>query len=556
MTAAVSTQSGIVHLGLPAPECTTCTPLRPLAFERELASHPDKDFAANLVHGIKFGFKIGYDGPQFTRINPNLTSASLNPHVIDDTLRKECAAGRLGGPFPHPPLQNFRSSGIGLVPKKGGGWRMIHHLSAPAGSSINDFIDPEAYTLSYVTVDKAAAILTSLGPGTLMAKMDLRSAFRQCPVHPSDWNLLGLQWRDAFYFDKCLPFGLRSAPLLFDNIGKAVEWIARRHGVTHLMRYLDDFLTFGRPNTPECSHNISSLIRVCDTLHIPINFEKTTDPSTRLEFLGILLDSVRLELSITVDRKQELITDLHSMLHRRTCKKRLLLQLIGKLSFACKVIPAGRIFLRRLINKSTEVGPMHHHITMDTETRADLQWWLAFLPPWPGISAIINLSWCPPSRFQLFTDASKDGFGAYWDGRWFAGPWPDTVQQYSINWKELYAIVLAASTWGHLWCRQSILVHCDNSSVVDVWHKGSSRLPCIMGLVRVLYFIAAMYEFHVSVHHIPGTNNAIADSLSRSQVERFRSLAPQADAHPTPVVDPHSHSTQYARTYGIFSHLP
>ena len=81
----------------------------------------------------------------------------------------------MAGSFAEPPLPNFRSSGIRLVPKKGGSWHMIHHLSAPAGGSINDVIDVEAFSLSYPSIDDATAIL---GHGTLMVKVDLKITFR------------------------------------------------------------------------------------------------------------------------------------------------------------------------------------------------------------------------------------------------------------------------------------------------------------------------------------------------------------------------------------------
>ena len=50
-----------------------------------------------------------------------------------------------------------------------------------------------------------------------MAKIDLKSAFRMIPVHRADWDLLGMHWRGQYYVDTCLPFGLRSAPFLFNE---------------------------------------------------------------------------------------------------------------------------------------------------------------------------------------------------------------------------------------------------------------------------------------------------------------------------------------------------
>ena len=45
-----------------------------------------------------------------------------------------------------------------------------------------------------------------LGPNTLLAKIDIKSAFRLMPVHPADRHLLAMEWRNGVYFDTCLPF--------------------------------------------------------------------------------------------------------------------------------------------------------------------------------------------------------------------------------------------------------------------------------------------------------------------------------------------------------------
>ena len=122
------------------------TPLRPFILEHKLCNYPDKVFVRQLIDNLRQGCTIGYTGPQFTHLAPNLQPASQQPKAIDTTLRDECEAGQILGPFDHPPLPNFRTSGLGLVPKHDGGWRIIYHLSAPFAQSINDFIGPHAYS--------------------------------------------------------------------------------------------------------------------------------------------------------------------------------------------------------------------------------------------------------------------------------------------------------------------------------------------------------------------------------------------------------------------------
>jgi len=238
---------------------------------------------------------------------------------------------------------------------------------------------PAHFTLQYCTVDKAIEVINKLGPGTLMGKIDLKSAFRQCPVRRQDWELLGVKWRGKYYVDKCLPFGLRSASFLFNRVAEAIEWaLKNNYSIEDLFHYLDDFFTAGPPGSPVCKNNIQTMLTICDKLGPPVKPEKVEGPTTLMEFLGILLDSINMTAGISPARKAELTAELLDMASRMKCRKRNLLSLIGKLSFACKVVPAGRIFLRRLIDRSCTVKHLHHWLHLTKETQADLQWWLTF----------------------------------------------------------------------------------------------------------------------------------------------------------------------------------
>ena len=193
--------------------------------ERELSSYPDKVFVRQLIHDLQFGCNVGYTGPQFAYLAKNLPSAHQKPNAIDATLKKECEAGCILGSFQTPPLKNFCTSGLGVIPKHNRGWHIIYHLSAPDGRSINDFIDPFTYSLTYCSIDDAYTIINKLGPGALLCKIDLKDAFHLIPVQPSDWNVLGIFWKQKFYVDTCLPFGLGSAPYLFNHLSIALHWI-------------------------------------------------------------------------------------------------------------------------------------------------------------------------------------------------------------------------------------------------------------------------------------------------------------------------------------------
>ena len=68
-------------------------------------------------------------------------------------------------------------------------------------------------------------IINKLGRGALLSKIDLKNAFCLIPVRQEDWNLLSIYWQNEYYIDTCLPFGLRSAPFLFNQLADTIHWI-------------------------------------------------------------------------------------------------------------------------------------------------------------------------------------------------------------------------------------------------------------------------------------------------------------------------------------------
>ena len=163
------------------------------------------------------------------------------------------------------------------------------------------------------------------------------------------------------------------------------------------------------------------------------------------------------------------------------------------------MVPSGRLFLCWLIELSTTVSKLHHNIHLDVEAREDIIWWNRFLPSWNGVSIFLNPNWKDAEAINLFTDASGTlGYGAYFNGAWFCGDWlpHQKSPMWSIQWQELFGIVAAACTWGHLLQGQRITVHCDNMAIVQAWSNQSARHPGILHLLRTVFFITAKQRFY------------------------------------------------------------
>ena len=466
--------------------------------------------------------------------------------MVTNNLAHEISLGRVAGPYDNPPFPNFQISPIGLVPKKNSDkFRTIFHLSFPktGTTSINNAISKEDFSLQYVTIDHAIEGIKRFGQGCFLAKTDIESAFRLIPIHPDDYELLGMFWQGKYYYDKVLPFGLRSAPFIFNQLSDAIEWILINEcHISFVCHILDDFLViepkseFFSPESP-CQQSLAAMLFTFNNLNIPIAPSKTQGPLQVLDFMGITLDTLRMDARLPTDKIERLKELFGQFENRRSCTLKQLQSLIGTLNFACKVVPPGRPFLQIMIDLTRNVKKPHHHIKLNTGFFKDLEMWKQFVINWNGANFFLSSTWQVSDCLQLHTDASGAlGYGGIFESRWFLVTWQPHQQLgtpgISIAWQELFAIIVACQIWGELLQEKRIIFNCDNEAVVSMINTKRSRAPKAMDLIRRLTLLTMQYNFYIRAQHIPGKRNEIADSLSRFQHQRFTQLAPHADPNP------------------------
>ena len=525
----------------PAPELMGgLPPLTPFIHQWEflLSSHHDAQFVSYILDGLKWGFRLG-----FSWSNPLNSTEKNNPSsrehgdAIDEYLQKEMRAGNLVGPISSRVLtngQHLHVNRIGVVPKgyNTGKWRVITDLSFPRGQSVNDGINAQWCSLEYTTVDKIAMVVAQLGRGALLAKVDIKSAYRLVPVNLADRSLLGITWRDKYYVDTRLPFGLRSAPKIFNALADALEWCFRRQGVTDVDHYLDDFITIGPPHSAACAQNLQLIKDVSACLGVPLAEDKCEGPSTSITFLGIQVDTEQGTLSLPADKLSRIQKELEAWRDRKWCRRRMLESLIGLLHHAARVVRPGRSFLRRLINLLQGTRHNNHFIRLNKEARADIHWWMVFVGTWNGISFYPGSA---PSVYVTSDASGSWGCGAFSGSEWFHLQWPEVVQGEDITFKELLPIVLAVTTWGSRWRGMHVHCRCDNEAVVHVMNSRRARNHALMHLLRCLFYFEAHYNLHLSASHISGTLNLLADDLSRNHLSSFFLQAPYMARMPVPL---------------------
>ena len=277
---------------------------------------------------------------------------------------------------------------------------------------MNCAIDSARCSLAYVSVGDAAATVLRLGKGSLLAKVDIRIAYRSVPVHPDDRWLLGMDWHGEVYIDTVLPFGLRSTTKLFNAVADAVEWVLRTAGIQHILHYLDDFLIIGPPGATSCAHNLSLMLRCLKWLGFPVAEEKMEGPTSKLTYLGIEIDTGALVLRLPEEKLTALRPLISSWQGRRWCRKTDL-SIAGKQQHASIVVRPGKSFLCS-VRAVQGIHSGHHFIRINRTMRSDLAWWGLFLESLNGVS-MLRPSKLPRPDYEFYSDASGVmGCGAIW----------------------------------------------------------------------------------------------------------------------------------------------
>jgi hypothetical protein len=515
-----------------------------------------------LLDGILHGVNVGFEGSRTPRPDaPNLRVSEVDMPKIDAVINADVLARKKAGPFDTKPPGMIFISPIGCVPKRGTTKvRVIHHLSHPfKGDSVNGGIHEDPLLLG--SFDEAIRAILATGVGCFLIKMDVDAAYKQVPVRPDDWPLLGFCWRGKYYYERVLPFGLKSSCRLWEYYARALH-----HFFTHILmipcvvHYVDDFLFVVRPCTPDESPRPDALAREYLTaatgltarLGINMADKKTEGPLTRLTFLGIELDTMAMTARLPADKLVRLRQLLVEWSQKSSASIKEFEELGGFLNWCCCVVKAGRPFTGRLYKLIATLKGVRGRpgatrasaYTISKAVREDIVWWATLVAQdachWSGCSLIIDPSvW---HGVEFFTDACGAGYGGHYGNEWFADTWPDDVldaaqrnEKLAMPFLELYALVCAAHAWGARFAGKAVTFRTDCETAMYAVNKGASSEPGMAHLVRELALAAGRFGFMYRAVHIAGKLNKGADILSRHGFcAQYRAICPTALPYPTP----------------------
>jgi hypothetical protein len=171
---------------------------------------------------------------------------------------------------------------------------------------------------------------TIIKTGDFMTSVDLKDAYLSVQVHTSSQKYPRFIWENTCYAFQGLPFGLNTAPREFTKLIKPVVAYLRKRGIL-MIAYLDDFLILGSTKA-ESNLNTSMTLELLQALGYTINWKKSNLlPSQSITFLGFVINSDTLSLSLLKEKIQKLLHKSRRALTNPTLTAREVASLLGTL---------------------------------------------------------------------------------------------------------------------------------------------------------------------------------------------------------------------------------
>ena len=287
------------------------------------------------------------------------------------------------------------------------------------------------------------------------------------------------------------------------------------HKGIRIHQYLDDWLVRAGSHQV-CLQHTQELVKTCQELGWLVNLDKSElEPKQIFDFVGYQFNLKAGRVRPTPDRWQNLQEKISEILSRPTCPVRQFMSLIGLLTATEKQVHLGRLHMRpiqwHLKNNWRVPESLEKVIPIPRSLHPHLQWWLQE-------DSVLSGQQLHPIKhaLQIFTDTSKEGWGAHLNECTARRSWSLPESKLHINYLELKAVFLALREFKDLCIDQIVLVATDNTTVVSYKNKegGMRSSPLCALLWRILTW-CTKYLVTLKARHVPGRLNVVADKLSR-----------------------------------------
>lgn len=435
--------------------------------------------------------------------------------------------------------------------KKNGSHRMILNLK-----SLNEKVEYQKFKME--TVQTALQLISK---GDYFASIDLRDAYYSIPVHKDFQKYLKFYWRETLYVFQSAAMGLAPVPRKFTKLTKPI--LAYLHDQGHIITsFIDDSLLMGQTKE-EIYQCVMDTVRIFDDLGFTIHSEKSQfSPTQEITYLGFVLNSNSMTITLTEERKQKLLHACLGLLNNKKNKIRIVASCIGLIVASFLAVPLGPLYYRSLEKAKVKAlveskGDWEKSMTITTEGEAELRWWTENIHHQTAPMRREN------PRITLQTDSSMTGWGALIveSNMETRGFWTKEEKQKHINYLELLAVYLGLKALMNTMAKTHVKVLSDNTTVVSCINKMGSKSSDLNNLTRQIWHWCHDRLIWLSAAHIPGVENEAADKLSRvthpdMEWKLNSQLLQEAlsilDAHPTIDLFATRNNSQFSKFVSFF----
>lgn len=385
--------------------------------------------------------------------------------------------------------------------------------------------------------------------GDRLISFDLQGGYRAVRLHRNMEKYFMFTCGKRFYTCCTLPFGWSHSPMWFTKVMSPVVKHLRVVIGCRVLPYLDDFLLIaGNGLKPASSGDALALSSQVSGLLLTLGLVRHPSKgvwgagATRLEHLGVVLDTITMRFFITPAKLEDLHSMASKMLHQArsggfSVSSSLLQKFLGKAISNLVPVPLARFYCRSLYDDLSSTvssqGPRGRRRSGKTRlsqvSLQDLKTWATLTAGDGRLLYAEEASWC------LHTDAADVGFGATLGRDMTPGSpglheaqalWSPFRRLQSITTRELVAVRKALETKAFTaqlqsplptrTCQLQLLIHIDNLAVVRILSNMVSASPVLMQELRLLHQLLVKMKIQIRANWLPSAMNRHADRLSRT----------------------------------------
>lgn len=277
--------------------------------------------------------------------------------------------------------------------------------------------------------------------------------------------------------------------------------------------YLDDFASCHSTRL-EAQAAYDTFVDLTSKLGLKLAHHKSCPPTTQMEWLGYLVDSIHMSVSIPLEKLQQVLDECAVWLTKSKANKRMIQSIAGRIIYVANAIPPARKFTARVL-AALRMIPDGGWITLTNEFKADIKWFVNYAK----ISNRIHLFKPQGHIINIECDSSLFGGGGLAPP--FCYTWtysPDHVKRFTeIHHLEAVNILVAYKT---LAASQDIspatvVIWTDNTASSWALSTGMTKDQVLAACARQMWLFAATNSHEIKIRHKKGVDIPIADALSR-----------------------------------------